>query len=163
MKKYIEKPFDIELAKAIIEGKMVGEVCMRCGHPVRLICLDAKMQDTPVISLKETAEVLDDSLPVQQRQMVVQEDLNFHRADGRIESPLLKEGHEYDLYLMVLEEVGGRETPKLPYQDLLLVRNTTLEEWKIAYRYEQVLPYEGNEHLHGTTDSPDEDVVAVEV
>lgn len=167
MKKYIGKPFDIELAKAITSGEAEGRIRTKSGCPARIICFDAKSSFAhPLVALYDSNG---------------EENVGFYTVDGKY----LPYGEsELDLILEVLKEVGEPEPGcGLKPFDQVLVRDEDDEKWSIelfdhfipefnigkqpwfrclSAAYYQCIPYEGNEHLHGTTDSPDEDVKAEE-
>ena len=138
-------PFDLEMAIEIQKGKIEGKIKTRNGSNIRIICFDRK--STPSI----VALVGD------------YEDTILYYASGRF----LEKG-ESGLDIML--EVPDNEARFKPF-DKVLVRNidTTWtpalfsQYCKIGFRViggeicTYCIPYEGNEHLVGTTNKPKED------
>lgn len=130
-------PFDLETAKKIQAGEIEGAIETRKGLPVRLLCTDVKGHQCIVIA-------------------------TLHRDGSEV-----VEYSEHDLVL----KVSDNEPEFKPF-DKVLVRDDDSGEWCIdlyAYRvkprfhrmvggtyWEQCIPYEGNEHMLGTTDKPSE-------
>lgn len=146
MRKKVIKPFDIEKAK---NG---AEVCTRDGRKARITCFDAVTKDDfPLVTL-----ILDNGV----------EDTYWHTIYGRGSS--INEETEYDLFLVEYEE----EQPQFKPFDKVLARDSDYEIWRcdffshyynddVGYPfgcmsacYSQCIPFEGNEHLVGTTDMP---------
>ena len=139
-------PFDLETAKKIQAGEIDGKIKTRTGNPVRLLCVDLK--DTQCIVAAGTRE--DGS-----------EYVNVFGVSGNF----IMDGafSHYDLVL----EVPDTEPEFKPF-DRVLVRDDNSGEWCLALyayykeksklhrmvggaRWEQCIPYEGNENLLGTT------------
>lgn len=149
MKKKVLKPFDLEKAKA------GAEVCTRDGRKARIICFDAVRYDNfPLVTL-----ILSNG----------EEDRYWHTPQGK--GSLLNEELDYDLFLVEYVEEQHNFKPF----DKVLVRDTDDEVWRPAFyadydenlddpyliigcfggRYKQCIPFEGNEHLVGTTNKPE--------
>lgn len=139
-------PFDLEMAKKIQAGEIDGAIKTREGLPVRLLCTDVKGQQCVVIATlhRDGSEVVD-----------------LYGVHGNFSPSGAYSGH--DLVL----EVPDSEPEFNPF-DKVLVRDDDSGEWCLAlyayYRestklhrmvggacWAQCIPYEGNEHLLGTT------------
>ena len=142
-------PFDLETAKKIQAGEIAGVIKMRTGNPVRLLCVDLK--NTQCIVAAVTRE--DGS-----------EYVNVFGVSGNFIM-----GGAFSHHDLVLE-VPDNEPQFKPF-DRVLVRDDNSGEWCLALyayyrestklhrmvggaRWEQCIPYEGNEHLLGTTEKP---------
>lgn len=145
-------PFDLDTAKKIQAGEIEGAIKTREGYSVRLLCTDLRNEQCIAAAMS----FLDGS------ELVVNYD---HAGNFNQDSSHCKN----DLVL----EVPCTEPEFKPF-DKVLVRYDDREEWCLAlyayYRestklhrmvggacWEQCIPYEGNEHLLGTTDNPKEE------
>lgn len=145
-------PFDLETAKKIQAGEIDGSIKTRKGLPVRLLCTDIKGQQCVVIATlhRDGSEVVD-----------------LYGVHGNFSPSGVYS--EYDLVL----EVPDSEPEFKPF-DKVLVRDDNSGEWCLALyayyqeatklhrmvggaRWDQCIPYDGNDHLLGTTDKPKED------
>lgn len=144
-------PFDLEMAKKIQAGEIDGAIKTRDGSPVRLLCTDVKGQQCIVIATlhRDGSEVVD-----------------LYGVHGNFSPSGVYSKH--DLVL----EVPDTEQEFKPF-DKVLVRDDDSGEWCLGlYAYcvkprfhrmvggeyfEQCIPYDGNEHLLGTTDKPNEE------
>ena len=147
-------PFDLETAKKIQAEEIEGKIKTRDGAYVRIICWDAyrKFNDNEIIAL-----VKDDDLD---------EAIGRYRRDGHLVGA---RNISNDLVL----EVPDNEPQFKPF-DKVLVYNRQNGKWfptffsHIAsdgriititngfYDRDEVVDYEGNEHLVGITDKPKE-------
>lgn len=146
-------PFDLETAKKIQAGDIVGSIKTKNG----LICKIVSYCDGTDFFVERKTEV------------------GYCRwcypytKDGRYIDGKYNGGTDYDLVLEVQEEV--QEHKFKPF-DNVLVRDLDKSKWvprlfsrkgNVGYctqdgcEYMQILPYEGNEHLVGTTDKPNEE------
>lgn len=148
--KMIKAPFDVETAKKIAKGKIPGRIVTRDGRNVRIICWDAK-SDRSIIALIDYKE---------------HENLGFYTPDGHIFS--YGEGTA-DLFMEIPDQTGKKEFR--PF-DKVLVRQSSDGVWDamlfcnysgqihkyrcLGMNYMYCIPYEGNEHLLGTTINPEE-------
>lgn len=143
--------FDIDLARKIQAGEVPGRIVTRDGLPARIICWDAKAKIQPIVALfgKEDYPCLYN----------VQGVSDFYNERA------------YDLFLEVPDD-----TPNFQPFDRVLVRDDHTkepEEWRCSLYshysdeygghmcadgvyHDFCIPYEGNEHLVGTTDEPKE-------
>lgn len=145
-------PFDLETAKKIQAGEIKGAIKTIHGCKARIICWDRMDTETPIV-------------------LLVQYDdwERLHECNTKGE---YMEGSGDDAMLSNLVlEVPDNEHQFKPF-DKVLVRDLDNSEWRprlysrkglAGYcmqdgcEYMQILPYEGNEHLVGTTDKPKED------
>ena len=156
MKEYVEKPFSIELAKKITSGEVEGRVKTKIGEPARIICFDRKgYSDYPIIGLFFTDET----------------EVSLRLTEKGTCYPDQKRERGRDFILEVLEEV--EERPEFEPFQRVLVRDYDTDKWKADlfsdfYSHEGIsafrcvsgywidcIPYEGNEHLLGTSESPE--------
>ena len=142
--------FDIDLAKKIQAGKAQGRIVTRDGQQVRIICWDKKEEDYPIVAL------FDDG---------VGEGMETYTTRGRssIANKMCN-----DLFLEVPDD-----TPTFKPYDKVLVRDNEYDNWQcglfshydeddeypyccVGCHYAYCIPYDGNEHLVGTTGEPKE-------
>lgn len=142
-------PFDLEMAKKIQAGEMYGKIKTREGHPARLLCTDLKYKH-PIIA----AELAYDG----------SESVASYTLGG-----ILTEDGEQRGFDLVFE-VPDNEQKFKPY-DRVLVRDSDTEQWRADFFShmkngwhvctgticQYCIPYEGHEHLIGTTDKPKEE------
>lgn len=145
-------PFNLETAKKIQAGEIEGEIKTRYGRPVRLLCTNLKNAQFIV-----AAEMHEDGT----------ESVGRYGASGNFNTD--RAFSHYDLVL----EVPDTEPEFQPF-DRVLVRDDNSGEWCLALyayyrestklhrmvggaRWKQCIPYEGNEHLLGTTEKPKEE------
>lgn len=135
-------PFDLETAKKIQAGEIDGKIKTREGYSVRLLCTDLKSEQCIAAAMS----FLDGS------EVVVNYDHagNFNQDRSHCENDLVLEVHDSE--------------PEFKPFDKVLVRDDDSGEWCLAIyamvcgaRWEQCIPYEGNERLLGKTDKPKED------
>lgn len=148
-------PFDLETAKKIQSGEING----------RVMCNNAE------------ANIIDLDMRFNSRWCICAQTFNDF---GRYETNIYNEkGYNIDseinhsLYIEL--EVPDNEPQFKPF-DKVLVRDENFQEWEgtfyshtsrdpnakfryitVGGLYKQIIPYEGNEHLLGTTDNPKED------
>ena len=141
-------PFDLETAKKIQEGKTIGLILTRGGKTARILTIDKKSRIGHIIvALVE----LEPSL----------ETVYCYHKDGKV-----TEG--YDSVMDLVLEVHDLGYDFKPF-DRVLVRMGASDEWKAdffsnisekgfavasALEWDECIPYEGNEHLLGTTNKP---------
>lgn len=144
-------PFDLETAKKIQAGEIEGKIVNHQMEEVRIFAFDVQNKKCIVGAVKRAFS---------EGEYIEQWD-----AEGRAFAPIIKESF-LDLVIELTEE-----TPKHKFKpfDKVLVRNSNSSIWVprlYSYRrngahyaqdgiqYQQVIPYEGNEHLVGTTVNP---------
>lgn len=143
-------PFDLETAKKIQAGEIEGAIKTREGSPARLLCTDLKDEQSIVATVLSRYG---------------SESVEQYGVSGNFLTSGMDDN--YDLVL----EVPDNEPEFKPF-DKVLVRDDDSGEWCIAFyayrvrtgfhrmvggaRWEQCIPYEGNEHLLGTTDKQKE-------
>lgn len=156
-------PFDLETAKKIQDGKIEGRIRTKeIDFTARIICFDkVKLvrgdgtTETQIVSLTYNDIAREDVLYV-------------HNQKGEVQAPFDWE-HAYDLVLEVPETEP--EKPQFKPFEKVLVREHDDCKWNadfyshlsdgifmcVSCGWCQCIPYEGNEHLVGTTDKPKED------
>lgn len=157
-------PFDAKMAKDIQDGKIKGRVRTKGGgFTARIICFDkVKLvhgdgtTEKQIVSLIYNENAREDILVV-------------HNQKGDVQTPLGWQ-HCYDLVLEVPDNEPQKQQFK-PFDKVLvtqdswhywipsLYRNETPDGKHICIdnlEYDKCIPYEGNEHLVGTTDKPNE-------
>ena len=148
-------PFDLETAMKIQAGEVAGRITTKEGKDVRIICTDKASTDndnqTQIVCLIRLGarEILS-----------INDPKNGECWD-------VEEGRPQHLVL----EVPDNEPQFKPF-DKVLVRDCDENEWHISFfshmkddwfitnnghMYKYCIPYEGNQHLVGTTDKPKED------
>jgi len=144
-------PFDLETAKKIQAGEIEGKIKTRDGQDVSIVLWNKKDEDGYVMLA-----------------IIDKPGTDFVASYTR--NGEMTKGHEGVLDLVI--EVPDIEPQFKPF-DKVLVRNKDKEGWQSRLYdmyliglghatqdnlcYEQCIPYEGNEHLVGTTDKPKED------
>lgn len=144
--------FEIDLAKKIQAGEAQGRIVTRDGQQVRIICWDRADEEYTIVALLRKE---DES-----------ECVDAYMISGR-NSSVNKTG--YDLLLEVPDD-----TPTFkPYDKVLVRDDDENDNWQcglfshydeddeypyccVGCHYAYCIPYEGNEHLVGTTDEPKE-------
>lgn len=139
-------PFDLETAKKIQAGEIKGKIKTREGYDVRVICWDWKCIDFEIVALVTIEDM---------------EECHVYQIDGKVWKD---QTSNFELVL----EVPDNERQFQPF-DKVLVRDSDKSAWRprlysrkgrVGYctqdccEYMQILPYEGNEHLVGTTVNP---------
>lgn len=149
--------FDIDLARKIQAGEAQGRIVTNYGEPARIICWDKESHGNgnfPIVAL-----------------------IQYDRSNKRegefcqcfTEKGKGEEGKFQDLLLEVPDD-----TPTFKPYDKVLVRDNPYEKWRCSFfshydkddntfpyqcigiQFTHCIPYEGNEHLVGTTDEPKE-------
>ena len=143
--------FDIDLAKKIQAGEAQGRIVTRDGQQVRIICWDRADEEYTIVALLRNEDG--------------SEYVDAYMISGK-NSSVNKTG--YDLFLEVPDD-----TPQFQPYDKVLVRDDEYNNWQcglfshydkddeypyycIGSHYAHCIPYEGNEHLVGTTNEPKE-------
>lgn len=143
-------PFSLETARKIQAGEIEGKIITRNGEDVRIVAWDRKNEHhTPITALVDYGE---------------KESTVYYSENGEYD---FGNNTHNDLVL----EVPYNERQFKPF-DRVLVRNGE-SCWQCAlfshmsnrddfpyfandFAFQQCIPYEGNEHLVGTTDKPKE-------
>ena len=142
--------FDIDLAKKIQAGEAQGRIVTREGLPARVICWDRIDEDYPIVALVRLSEC-------------ELENCSMHTTSGYLNDE--KYHTSYDLFLEVPDD-----TPNFKPYDRVLARRIKSDEWSCTFYshfegehhncmgilFKHCIPYEGNEHLVGTTGEPKE-------
>lgn len=150
---YKQIPFTVENAKKIQNGEIKGKIETREGNPARIICFDRISGEYPLVALER-------------REDETEEVYNSFTKKGRYYARGSKDNRDLLLYI----------EDNTPHQfkafDRVLVRDEEDKKWRAEffshidtdeeYPYEctgdvfrYCIPYEGNEHLLGTTNSPE--------
>lgn len=147
--------FNIDLARKIQAGEAQGRIVTRDGNPVRVICWDKECfgsDNQPIVALLRYA-------------------IGSKGEFCRLYTDKGKSiGENFsDLFLEVPDD-----TPQFKPYDKVLVRDNPYEKWRCSFfshydkddntfpyqcvgiQFTHCIPYEGNEHLVGTTDEPKE-------
>ena len=146
-------PFDLETVKKIQAGEIEGTIKTKCRNEVRILCFD--LIDPKDVSFPIVCAVYGD------KNVRVLRFTKYGRYIGAINS-------ELDLVL----EVPDNEPQFKPF-DMVLVRQSDKDVWRASFyshfdpknkihvssclNWYQCIPYEGNEHLVGTSDKPKEE------
>ena len=161
-------PFDAKMAKDIQDGKIKGRVRTKGGgFTARIICFDKiklvhgdGTTEKQIVSLIYNENAREDILVV-------------HNQKGDVQTPFGWQ-HCYDLVI----EVPDNEPQFKPFDKVLMrspssgyvcwyphfycryIQNAGDKKPYVSlegFGYEECIPYEGNEHLLGTTDKPKEE------
>lgn len=149
-------PFEIELARKIQAGEVPGKIKTRGGEDAQVICWD-RFHIFPIVYLRG----------------------NERNIETTHENGMWSPCHIPNSFDLVLEVPDDeiKDHPvyhhKLQPFDRVLVRNYNNTKWRaslyshkdgVCYycagvAWNQCIPYEGNEHLLGTTDAPEKGVI----
>lgn len=151
-------PFDLETVKKIQAGEIKGSILTRDGIPARLL---GEIKDSvyPLVFARE----------IEHGKAV--ERIDIYTLTGKYNNAI--DEHEKDIIIEIENKQRKPESQFKPF-DRVLVRDSYDEEWMAGifshmtdlpqsfacvgnvFVY-QCIPYEGNEHLIGTTDKPKEE------
>lgn len=154
-------PFDLETAKKIQAGEIVGKIKQLHGEEVEILCWDLENPAGNNLAVKHQFfdECCDDC--------GIHVDEYNSKGEYRDRSDAMAHN---DLVLEVPDNA-----PHFKPFDKVLVRNTDTTDWSCAlfshmrsstdgfsycansFLWKQCIPYEGNESLVGTTDKPKEE------
>lgn len=143
-------PFDVERAKRISNGEEEGKIVTRYGNDVRILCFDA-LGKYSIVALIKTA---DD-----------EEDVETYNDDGFCYDD---SESDYDLFIEIPIPSKINQGALKPF-DKVLVRDYYGSKWRAnffshmtgveslpfscgGFEWRYCIPYEGNEHLLGTTE-----------
>ena len=154
-KQWKRVPFDIELAKKIQSGEVEGRIVTRNGNDVRIICFDRNSLVFPIVAL-------------------VQQFVISHAGENTVSYTIrgdekLRIESTNDLFIELPEETPKHEFK--PFDKVLVLnRDNKDDKWSCdifshkegntyillsgSYTGFDIIPYEGNEHLVGTTNNP---------
>lgn len=153
-------PFDLELAKKIANKEVKGHIETKSGEKARIICFDMKYGPrSNMVVLIDTGDYECEKL---------------YGMDGKLVGP---HDFRFDLHIKLPinpDFVPEDNTNSQPHQfkpfDKVLVRDDNEADWKCDFfsnisnsgyyhcinaGWKQCIPYEGNEHLLGTTINPE--------
>lgn len=151
-------PFSLEMVKKIQAGEINGTMRTVRGDTVRFLG-EIKAPEYPLVFARKIEHSSED------------ESLDTCTLAGRYNT---KYEHENDIILEIEEEQQERECQLKPF-DKVLVRDSDSGIWSadffsylrgeeflfnhvcVGNPYTQCIPYEGNEHLLGTTNKPKEE------
>lgn len=154
--KYIKIPFDAEKAKKIHSGEIEGRIVTRNGRKARIVCFDRKGTHMPIIALVEIKDG--------------EEDYFSYYENGHYD---ICDRNSKDLMLEIPEYVRANDFKFKPFDKVLCKgggewclcqfshSRTEIYTDTLVYvtvggnAYEHCIPYEGNEHLLGTTKNPE--------
>lgn len=156
-KKFIEVPFLFEMAMKIQNGEVKGKIETREGNPAKI--LDYRLKNTPndmIVVIKNKNGV---------------ESVNNYYDNGMLFDQ--KAPFRADLLLYLEDEEKAPQHEFKPFEKVL-VRDNEREIWNpdifckheperefefVCFKecWKQCIPYEGNEHLLGTTEEPKEE------
>ena len=152
-------PFDLETAKKIQAGEIEGKIITEHGDSVRVICWDRLDKTHPIIALVHNkAGGIEESVYYTNEGKVFEDKYNLtNLADLHIEVPD-NEPQFKPIDKVLVRSKDNTNNRWLPaiyayYDDV--VSHVTIDHR--MYADEDCIPYEGNEHLVGTTDKPKED------
>lgn len=173
-KTYKRVPFDIELAKKIQSKEVEGRiVCFRAleYNPARIICWDRK-PSYPIVALVLIGPVYEaiyffslkgENGEFEKLLIELPEEAPKTQADLCEEAWLEdKKKHEFKPFDRVLVRhcISGTDAKWKPQLFSIVTndpfrKNRILYETIDGYQYYKCIPYEGNEHLVGTTNNPE--------
>lgn len=150
--KYKQIPFTIEDAKKIQNGEIKGKIETRDGCPAKIIYYETRGTEEPLVALVEETN--------NRERLRTYSPAGSYYADGGTSNR--------DLFLYVEDNTPHQFKPF----DRVLVRDGEDKTWRAEffshidtdeeYPYEctgdvfrYCIPYDGNEHLLGTTNSPE--------
>lgn len=178
-KTYKRIPFDIELAKKIQLGEIEGRIVTDTEIPVKILCFDRNVPEYIVVGLENGYSIFcysKNGVSEPQPERIT----HTIYIELQEETPNLESISKYAEELAQKKEAAlerwykSQEAPKRVFHpfDKVLVRTLEYLPWKVALFHEFIpncvhpyittefnsygccIPYEGNEHLLGTTNNP---------
>lgn len=145
-------PFSLEKAKRITEGKDEGKIVTRKGEDVRILCFDALIEYNIVALIKRTDD---------------KECIETYKDNGFCYECECEDDLLIEIPIPAKINMGGLK----PF-DKVLVRDYYGSKWRAnffshmtgakslpfscgGFEWRYCIPYEGNEHLLGTTNDPE--------
>jgi len=150
-------PFDAKMAKKIQDGEIKGRIVTKVGGAARIVCFDKKTDTRhPLVVLIH--DLLDPDI----------ESVGCYTTKGEvvgdkiynlcIELPEEAPKHKFKPFdkVLVRNSVNGGDAIWEPqfYSMSQMYHGELIHKMMDGYEYDQVIPYEGNEHLVGTSDKP---------
>ena len=173
-KTYKRVPFDIELAKKIQSGEVEGRIVTKNGGEARILAFDSKAYFVESKTECYTTKDKGINKPLVVEYLDVNGDSTCYQVVNLLSNGKLVTWGDSDCDLIIeLSE----ETPKHEFKpfDKVLVRDNPTQEWVCTllssvkddgdypiylsicnYPWIECIPYEGNEHLVGTTKNPEQ-------
>lgn len=150
MEKLVRVPFDLETAKKIQNGEVEGKIVTRDGRSARIVCWDKRDNLYPILALTN--------------EPIGTEEIFSFSNSGK---EFISDETDNDLFLEVPEYIKCVSINLKPF-DRVLVR--VGQVWTadlfshmendvyvcVGSFWRQCIPYEGNEHLLGTTEKPED-------
>lgn len=150
-------PFDLETAKKIQAGEIEGRIVQANGFPADILAYNINGSNLAVRFTREDGS----------------EGVDEHQPNGKVQAEWCEGAEDFALVLEVLcTHIKPKHESQFKPFDKVLVRDTDKDTWRPRlysrkgrlghcmqdnYEYMQILPYEGNEHLAGTTNKPKEE------
>jgi hypothetical protein len=154
-------PFDLEIANKIQAGEIDGKIKTIHGCKARIICWDRKDSETPIVFLAQYDDWED------LYECNIKGEYMTGRGDDAMLSHLVLEVPDNEPQfkpfdkVLVRHSVNGKNAIWEPQfysmTSIDPLSNKPIYKMIDGYVYDQVIPYEGNEHLVGTTNKPKED------
>lgn len=158
--RYKRVPFCIRLARLITDHKVAGYIETESGEKARIICFNMKFGPrSNLVVLIDTGNYECEKLYDMDGKVLGDHDF---RLDLHIKLPITPDS--------VLEDNTNSNPHQLKPFDKVLVRDRDADEWEcnlfirideeglyycVSSWWMQCIPYEGNEHLLGTTNKPE--------
>ena len=147
-------PFEVELARAIVAGEVTGKIKTRSGEDVESISFDRRGVNSPYYIFYRTKTV--------RHEVTIEADKSYRYINGEQPADLVIELpiNDSDFSLKPFDRVLVRDSNKDRWTIDIFVRLgsdlfTCLTNYTCFTNYwRQCIPYEGNEHLFDTCDTP---------
>lgn len=144
-------PFDLELAKKIVNKEVKGHIETNSGEKARIICFDMKYGPrSNMVVLIDTGDYECEKLYGMDGKLVGPHDFRF---DLHIKLPIINsQPHQFKPF----DKVLVRDNEECDWVCNIFSHMDSDNEYVCLYmRWPLCIPYKGNEHLLGTTDKPE--------
>lgn len=152
-------PFDLETAKKIQAGEIKGRITTKDGKDVRIICTDKASTDddnrTQIVCLVRfgAREILSINDPNTGECWDVEDGRPQHIVLEVYDTELEMVAETQRYHFKPFDKVLARDNNSCPwFADIFSYYGATGKYICLSGLWNQCIPYEGNEHLVGTTD-----------
>ena len=146
-------PFDLEMAMKIQSGEIEGRILQANGLSADILAYDINGSNLAVRFTREDGS----------------EGVDVHQPNGKVQAEWCAGAEDFALVLEVsCTHIKSKHVSQFKPFDKVLVRDTGKGYWRTSFfshtsgdwyvctgnEWRQCIPYEGNEHLVGTTNNP---------
>ncbi len=150
-KKYITIPFDVERAKRISNGEEEGKIVTRDGKEVRIVCFNARHNNYPIIGLIDEGDY--------ESAESFSKNGSYSIEDGELDCDLFLKVPDYKNEFKPFDRVLVRDYENKNWMPRFFEKYSNSKDYHFrcmnGSSWKYCIPYEGNEHLLGTSNDPD--------